>query len=297
MSLRSEMILDAKWIMHDGFLRTNANGELDSKGYATSWENNLLREIDPRRVEVDLRGKGGSELEGKFRAAHSSAALAVNAFGYFIDATERLPIPGFAELQFDGFEKLFPTGVGRKPPHLDALAHNDETVVAIESKCLEYFTPKTAKFARDYFEKIVDERRNGPWFAEMVRLSEQPCTYTCLDAAQLIKHAFGLALTVPTAVTLLYVFWEPDDAHYHSMFADHRAEIADFASRVAGGRPAFQALSHQELWAHWATLGSASLQAHVDRLQLRYGGILNSYEGYSRVNGRKTDEGFWGDFD
>ena len=77
------------------------------------------------------------------------------------------------------------------------------------------------------------------------------------------------------------------------MFAEHRAEIADFASRVAGGRPAFQAVSHQELWAHWAAEGSPSLQAHVDRLRKRYCGVLDSYEGYSRVNGRKTDEGFW----
>lgn len=297
MNLRSEMILDAKWIMHDGFLRLNPDKQLDAKGRAEAWEDNLLDGIDPHRVEADLGGKGGSELEGKFKSAHSSAALAVNAFGYFLEANEQLSIPGFSELQFDGFEKLFPTGVGRIPPHLDALAHNDETVVAIESKCLEYFTPKAASFATAYFEKIVDQRRDGPWFAEMIRLMDHPRYYECLDAAQLIKHAFGLAHTVPAQVTLLYVYWEPDDARNHRMFAEHRGEIADFAQRVAGGRPFFASSSYQELWAHWDTVGSASLKGHADRLRLRYGGILNSYEGYSRVNGRKTDAGFWGDLD
>ena len=32
LNLRSEMILDAKWIMHDGFLRLNADKGLDAKG-------------------------------------------------------------------------------------------------------------------------------------------------------------------------------------------------------------------------------------------------------------------------
>ena len=295
MSLASEMILDAKWIMHDGFLRANANGELDAAMYAKSWQENLLPGIDPLRVEADLRGKGGSELEGKFRAAHSSAALAVNSFGYFLGGEMPLPIPGFAELQFDRFEGLFPTGVGRMPPHLDAVAHNDETVVAIESKCLEYFTPKRAKFASNYFEKIVDKRRDGPWFSEMVRLSEQPRTYAHLDAAQLIKHAFGLEYTVQGSVALLYVFWEPTDARSHALFAEHRSELADFAGRVAGGKTQFSYMSYPELWAHWGTSGSASLAAHVKLLRARYSGKLDSYEGYSRVNGRKTDVGFWED--
>ena len=168
----------------------------------------------------------------------------MNAFGYFIQAKERLKVPGLADLQFDGFERLFPTGLSGTPPHLDALAHNDETVLAIESKCLEYFSPKAAKFKPKYFEGIVDYRRDGPWFAEMRRLSEQPRSYACLDAAQLTKHAFGLAWTVPTHATLLYVFWEPDDADRHPMFAQHRAEIAAFSRRVEGGGPAFCALSY-----------------------------------------------------
>lgn len=93
------------------------------------------------------------------------------------------------------------------------------------------------------------------------------------------------------------MFWEPNEANSHSMFAQHQAEIADFGARVLGGRPVFHALSYQELWEYWATVGSASLKARVSRLKLRHGGILSSYEGCSRVNGRKTDVGFWDDAD
>ena len=294
---RSERSLDAKLIMNDGLMRTSPSCELDKNGYAPEWQQNLLPGIDPDRIKADLAGKKGSELDKKFKAAHSSSALAVNSFAFFAGTGRTLPIPGFDELQFDGFEVLFPTGLNRTPPHLDAAAHNDAQLVAIESKCLEYFKPKVAEFADDYFNKIVDERRDGPWFAEMLRLREQPRAYQYLDAAQLIKHGFGVAWTAKLPATLLYVYWEPDDARRHNMFAEHRAEIAAFSQRVAGGRPSFASISYPELWSHWAATGDEVLREHVGVLRARYGGELGSYEGYSRVDGRKTDEGFWGDLD
>lgn len=299
MSLRSEMLLDAKLIMRDGLVRVPPNVEPNDKGYVSDWRQNLLPGIDPSRVEMDYRDKRGSELEGKFKAAHSSAALVVNSFGFFTTSAKPVPIPGFDKLQFDGFEKLFPTGLkSRMPPHLDATAHSDELLLAIESKCLEYFTPKPAEFADAYVNEIVDERRDSPWFAEMLKLRDEPRRYQYLDAAQLIKHAFGLAWTVKeTPVTLLYIFWEPDDERYHGMFAEHRAEVAAFASSVAGGRPTFQSMTYRELWTHWAECGPEALRAHAGLLEGRYCGDLGSYEGYTRVNGRKTDAGFWGDLD
>lgn len=298
MSPRSETLIDAKLIMRDGLARISPECELDKNGYAQVWQQNLLPGIDPNRIKADLGEKKGSELDKKFKAAHSSAALAVNSFAHFTRPAAILPIPGFANLQFDGFEVLFPTGlIGRTPPHLDASAHNESTVVAIESKCLEYFTPKVVEFAPAYVTEIVDDRREGPWFAEMMRLREQPRAYQYLDAAQLIKHGFGVAWTAKLPATLLYVYWEPDDAQRHSMFAEHRAEIAAFSQRVAGGRPSFASISYPELWTYWAATGDEAVREHVGVLRARYGGELGSYEGYSRVDGRKTDEGFWGDLD
>jgi hypothetical protein len=58
--------------------------------------------------------------------------------------------------------------------------------VAIESKCLEYFTPKEAKFAPAY--QTLDNCQATPWFAEMERLRGCPKDYEALDAAQLIKR-------------------------------------------------------------------------------------------------------------
>ena len=83
----------------------------------------------------------------------------------------------------------------------------------------------------------------------MLRLMDRPDSYVWLDAAQLIKHSFGLARTFSDRlVTLLYLFWEPSNPDASPAFAEHRREIATFAERVAGSTPAFKAVSYPELW-------------------------------------------------
>ena len=294
MSLRSEMILDAKLVMRDGLSRTNPAAEIDARGYVADWHSNLLPGIDPKLIEVDFRAGKGSELDSKFQAGHSSAALAVNVFGRFRDGQEAFPVPGLGDLTLQKFERTFSTGlVGRIPPHLDASAMGARGIVAIESKCLEYFTPKEAKFAPAY--QTLDSCRATPWFAEMERLRGCPKDYEALDAAQLIKHAFGLINSAGPGSVLLYMFWEPSDAASHRLFRQHQEEIERFADRVAGGGPDFCAMSYPELWAAWSEGASPALRSHAERLFIRYGGGLGSYEGYSRVNGRKTDAGFFDD--
>ena len=292
MSLRSESILDAKLIMRDGLLRTNPKAVMDERGYVSSWRFNLLPGVDPSLIEPDLRHGRGSELDLKFRAAHSSAALAVNVFGPFRDGATPFPLPGVGEVNLEQFERTYPTGVpGRIPPHLDASARGTRGVVAIESKCLEYFTPKAAVFSPEY--QLLEKFRETPWFAEMGRLRDSPHDYRALDAAQLVKHAFGLMNSEGRGATLVYLFWEPDDAESHKLFALHREEVASFEVRTRNGGLPFIALSYAELWKAWDCSGSDRLREHAARLRLRYGGRLGSYEGYTRANGRKTDRGFF----
>lgn len=294
MSLRSEMILDAKLIMKDGLARTAPHAEIDSKGYVRPWEANLLSDANVSMIAGDLRGGKGSELDRKFGAAHSSAALAVNVFAPFRNGDVTFTIPGLGGLTLEQFERKFPTGLtNRIPPHLDAVAIAPDRLVAIESKCLEYFTPKAAKFSPDY--QTLAKCRETPWYAEMERLRGSPLDYQCLDAAQLIKHAFGLIHSAPGVATLLYLYWEPQDARSHGMFAEHREDIARFASRVIGAGPEFRAMSYPELWASWRDSPNQVLRVHAERLIERYVGKLDSYEGYSRINGRKTDADFFGD--
>lgn len=107
----------------------------------------------------------------------------------------------------------------------------------------------------------------------MQRLVENPRSYHWLDAAQLVKHAFGLAYTFPDQpVTLLYLFWEPSNPGIYPFFAEHRAEVTRFAASIIGAdEPKFVAISYPELW---KLLDSQSvpkwLPAHVGRLRARY---------------------------
>jgi hypothetical protein len=106
----------------------------------------------------------------------------------------------------------------------------------------------------------------------MMRLTGKPASYAWLDAAQLIKHAFGLARTFhDRRAILLYLFWEPINASSFSIFSEHRQELSDFSGRVAVGFPEFRAMSYRELWKDWESSQQPNwLRAHLQRLRARY---------------------------
>ena len=52
-------------------------------------------------------------------------------------------------------------------------------------------------------------------------------------------------------VTLLYLFWEPENRKDHELFRKHRNEIKEFESRLKGTGVEFQAMSYPELWDEW----------------------------------------------
>lgn len=222
--------------------------------------------------EADLLAGDGNELAGKFRAAHSSSALAVNCFGPFRRHSDELVLLGLRGFSAPDFERKCPTGLrGGRAPNLDVLIDGREAVVGIESKLTEFLGPHRADFSPAYAEQIRDARRNQRWFHEMLRLTEAPDAYELLDAAQLIKHAFGLARTFrDRPIMLLYLFWEPANSADHPVFAAHRREIAEFADRVAGSTPAFAAMSYPELWQSWDGDAPDWLAGHLSHVRARY---------------------------
>jgi hypothetical protein len=149
-------------------------------------------------------------------------------------------------------------------------------VIGVESKCLEFLTPKIAKISQRYNAEIADHRRQSGWYERMEALQANPRTYVTLDAAQLIKHAFGLAHTFQEQcanerATLLYLFWEPADPKPHDIFQLHRAEAAEFADRVRDAGLRFAFMSYPELWREWkANTPPEWLASHIATLKQRY---------------------------
>ena len=259
--------------MREAFSRQRPDVPLDAKGYAADFRDTLLTLVAPEDFEADLDAGDGNELQTKFRAVHSSSGLAVNCFAPFRRRMEDLILPAAGPFEPLEFEQKCPTGLrGGRAPNLDILIRGPGAVVGIESKLTEYLATHRAAFSPAYSEQIRDARSEQGYFREMLRLMDAPDSYLWLDAAQLIKHAFGLARACPDRpVTLLYLFWEPANPEAHPVFAEHRREIADFAERVAGSTPAFEAMSYPELWARWQEAGPARwLAPHLGELRCRY---------------------------
>lgn len=257
--------------LRDAFVRANPSVKLDPKGYVRDITENLLPTVELADFEADLRAGDGNELEGKFKAVHSSSALAVNAFAPFRARGSELIVPGSRSITGLEFERKCPIGVGGKAPNLDVLLTGPAGIIGIESKLTEPLSGHHAHFSPRYQEKIRDERRESAWFREMLFLEKDPKRYGWLDAAQLVKHAFGLAHTFPNKpVTLLYLYWEPRNAERFPLFDEHRREIDAFSGRVTGSHPSFHAVSYPKLWRIWSKTPASWLTDHLDDLRARY---------------------------
>jgi hypothetical protein len=239
----------------------------DENGYAPRWEENLMNGLPLVEIKSDLEKGAGSELKGKLRAAHSSAALVVNAFGPWRTVPDSLGLAGLRGFSAVHFEFPRPTGLGRTPPHLDLLADGD-LPVAVESKCTEWMQSKPAIFSVSY-DNLRASYGNSPWFEQMQQLRDAADRYRFLDAAQLIKHAFGLMACygMDHQVRLLYLYWEPRNAEKWVECRLHRAEADDLAAKVERSAIRLVPMSYRELWAEW---GGDDPSDHLRYLVARY---------------------------
>src|SRR5271170_4696652 len=87
-----------------GFARSAGQIVLDEKGYVCEASQNVIEGVKLADFEADVRQGDGNEMTKKFRAVHSSTALAVNTFARFKPNAAALLLPsngGFATLHFE----------------------------------------------------------------------------------------------------------------------------------------------------------------------------------------------------
>ena len=145
-------------------------------------------------------------------------------------------------------------------------------MLAVESKCTEYLTPKPAKFSPSY-DALVGTLFEPGWLQVYEELKREPGAYTPLDAAQLVKHYLGLRNTYPDRdVALAYLYWEPLDADRFDLFGAHRSAVCRLREATATSVVSFSFLSYPELFAEWEGGDSPPwVVEHVGRLRDRYG--------------------------
>ena len=213
--------------------------------------------IDHVRSRLNAAG-GNEEASGKLASPESSAALAVNAFGWFIPRPELLPaFPGLesafpAELVDVEYQARFPWSGGRHP-WLDAVVITATHLIGIESKRFEPFRDtKTVSLSSAYDRPVWgEEMKPFTTMRDALRSGEMKFKY--LDAAQLVKHAFGLvtdAKRKSKQPALVYLYAEPamlsGRTLPQSVHSEHRAEISEFAAAVEGAEVHFSAVSYRE---------------------------------------------------
>jgi len=245
-------------------------------------KNGLFDEL-PREAILSAfeRSPGNEVASGKFASPESSALLAANAFGLFIDGRHALPpVPGTEAMGWPATEVAieacarFPWYPRGQSPWLDAMAETPTHLIGIESKRYEPFRGKARGAFSDAYWRPVWGDGMGPFEAVRDALADGRLRYERLDAFQLVKHAFGLVTEVGRrgkTGALVYLYAEPsawsDDSPLDAeAIAIHRRETQDFADRVAGGSVAFRACRYRDLLDRFRQSDDAAVRRHADRL-------------------------------
>jgi hypothetical protein len=119
----------------------------------------------------------------------------------------------------------------------------------------------------------IENQLEGGWAKLYDLLKNEGSHFKFLDAAQLVKHYFGLrANFAPKRTTLLYVYWQPANPNEFQEFARHRSEITEVADLVKGASLKFEHISYTDLWIQWERNASPNspVRDHVARLRARY---------------------------
>lgn len=225
----------------------------------------FLAGVKVEHVLARLARAGGNEVEsGKLESPESSAALAVNTFGWFIDQPELLPpLPGMepdvpATAVDVEYCARFPWSGGRHP-WLDAFVETPGQILGIESKRFEPFRDRKSVSLSPAYDRPVWGASMGPYEEMRDRLRSGAELFRYLDAAQLVKHAFGLVTDGARKgrkPVLVYPYAEPPLRNGQSIdptaFTSHRSEIGRFAESVRGAGVAFESISYRDWIASWA---------------------------------------------
>lgn len=236
--------------------------DVDTRGYVASVEDNVLQPLS-EAARAGMEGGSGSELSdrtgqpAKLRALHSSAALALNVFDYWVSTSDRSALRRALGLQSEivgiEFERHFRTGLGGTPPNLDVtLTLADDSVVAIESKFTEWLSQSETKepFADSYFppdRKLWSDVGLDACQRLAVAVRDGDEAFSHLDVPQLLKHSLGLARTLGDSFELWYLYFDwptpVGDTHWHEIATFEKAVDVDVGFTAMAYQDLFERLS------------------------------------------------------
>lgn len=261
--------------------------------YCANFKDNVIHGIDPESYCGDIiRGDGGelcnpSGSTPKFNSISSSAALAVSTFAPWKARIDQLVIElgsnrvsGIERLEF---EHIAQTAIPntKKHPNLDVWLETNDGVLAIECKFCEYLNDGSNKHnLHPAYKRLATEMRmSSPWVDAIDKVTNSigECKYRFFDAAQIIRHYFGMINSVQKEKHLLYLYWHPTNDGWRQIhpFNAHEEELVEFAGLVSGAEDVqFHFMSFNDLWNQWALNGDSEVQKLVEAMKQKYSVII-----------------------
>ncbi|QCO54498.1 hypothetical protein EOK75_00855 [Pseudorhodobacter turbinis] len=238
----------------------------------------FLPDLPVDQILVALRAAPGNRLKtGKFDSPESSSALAVNAFGWFLERAAEFPVlPGgmgkAKEVMIEA-QMRFPWA-GGKPVCLDAAIVTDRYLIGIECKRYEPFRPaKKSDFGENFDRKVWGENMEG--YTRLRRTHANGARrFSTLDDVELVKNAYGLRTEAQRRnlrPVLLYLYAEPatwanGKAVDPALIEAHRADMKLFSESVEGDEVGFAEMTWDEMLTLWGR-GKMALAEHASRLR------------------------------
>lgn len=250
------------WAANAAIPLVGSKGERGRPAYTRTLGKNLFRPLLPKVRQSFVAGDGGelgsSKFPGKMQAVHSSSALGVNVFQYWI---ERKAVPVIAALcglcRSDSttpedirFEEKYPiSDAFGYHPNIDVVIHNSSSArikrFGIECKFSEAYGGRKHGGLKPKYLKLDglwDDILNVYDFAQTISPNDD--SFRHLHPAQLVKHILGLKRQFGRdGFRLLYLWYDVlgDEG------ASHRREIQSLAQIVKRDGIRFHAMTYQEL--------------------------------------------------
>jgi hypothetical protein len=221
--------------------------------------------------------RDGSKCAPSLHSVFSSCGAALNHFGAWRLAPRTLHLVGetsFAELRLEEKLRIFRGG---RAPNLDCVVWDETRVAALESKLCEHLAPGHPALFRESYERVAPVAHES-WRALYELLKSDTDRFVYLDAAQLVRHYFGLRAQLAEGKRhagkhgwLVYSYWEPSDADTQPVPLAHRREVAELQSLVADPAVNFLPVTYRDLWSDWESRDSPPwIGRHVELLRSRY---------------------------
>mgnify|MGYP001331384106 CR=1 FL=1 len=271
------------WAFRKNIALQGSEGERGEPNYTLTLGENLFGgELHPM-VRSEFDASAGGELRGKIpsmQALHSSAAMAVNLFQYWVGnrqfstLAELLNVPSTG-IESVMFERKYPVCEDWKahglnePPHLDlGVDYLDSRRVGVECKLFEpYGRLEHAPLKLAYLE-LADAWSDIPACRTLAEeLNKGDAGFRRLGPVQLLRHILGLKFRRPTdRVRLVYLFLDAigDEAE------EHRAEVKRFQQRIAPDPIRFVPMTVQEFVLRAVSKCRQKHKEYVDYLADRY---------------------------